>query len=109
MSQGRVGYRRTQVRIDGDHVALVDRFEQPTGVDLVTVEFDDEHQANEFSVPAWCGPEVSQDGQFRRPKLAVAGAPVIGEVEVNNAAVIASWTPFEHTSSSVWIICGPEP
>ena len=51
VSQGRVGYRRTQVRIDGDHVALVDRFEQPTGVDLVTVEFDDEHEAEEFSVP----------------------------------------------------------
>jgi CYTH domain-containing protein len=97
VSQGRVGYRRAQVRIDGDHVALVDRFEQPTGVDLVTVEFDDEHQAEEFSVPAWFGPEVTQDGQFRRPKLAVAGAPVIGEVEVNNAAVIALMDTLEST------------
>jgi CYTH domain-containing protein len=89
VSQGRVGYRRTQFRIDGDHVALLARFEQPVGLDLVTVEFDDRHQAEEFSPLGWFGPEVTQDGQFRKSKLAVAGAPVINEVEVNNAAVIA--------------------
>src|SRR5215217_3497417 len=50
-AQGRVGYRRTQVRIEGDHVALLDRFEQPAGLDLVTVEFDNEREAEEFSVP----------------------------------------------------------
>jgi CYTH domain-containing protein len=96
-SQGRVGYRRMQVRIDGDRFALLDRFEQPTGLDLVTVEFDDEHEAKEFSVPGWFGPEVTQDDQFRKPKLAIAGAPVIDEVEVNNAAVVALMDTLEST------------
>ena len=96
-SQGRVGYRRTQIRIEGDHVALLDRFEQPVGLDLVTVEFDNEREADEFSVPGWFGPEVTQDGQFSKPKLAIAGAPVIDEVEVNNAAVIALMDTLEGT------------
>jgi CYTH domain-containing protein len=88
-SQGRVGYRRTQVRLDSDHVAFLDRFEQPAGLDLVTVEFDDMGRAEDFPLPGWFGPEVSRDGQFRKPNLAISGAPVINEVEVNNAAVIA--------------------
>jgi CYTH domain-containing protein len=96
-SQGRVGYRRMQVRVDDDRFALLDRFEQPTGLDLVTVEFDDEHEAKEFSVPGWFGPEVTQDDQFRKPKLAIAGAPVIDEVEVNNAAVVALMDTLEST------------
>jgi CYTH domain-containing protein len=89
VSGGRVGYRRTLVRVDNERDANLDRFEQPAGLDLVTVEFDDERQAADFSVPAWFGPEVTNEDHFRKSTLAVAGAPTIDEVEVNNAAVIA--------------------
>jgi CYTH domain-containing protein len=89
VSGGRVGYRRTLVRVDNERDANLDRFEQPAGLDLVTVEFDDERQAADFSVPAWFGPEVTNEDHFRKSTLAVAGAPTIEEVEVNNAAVIA--------------------
>jgi hypothetical protein len=41
VSDGRVGYRRTHIRIDNNQDAILDRFEQPDGLDLVTVEFDD--------------------------------------------------------------------
>ena len=37
VSGGRVGYRRTLVRVDDERDANLDRFEQPAGVDLVTV------------------------------------------------------------------------
>jgi hypothetical protein len=89
VSGGRVGYRRTLVRVDNERDANLDRFEQPAGLDLVTVEFDDERQAADFSVPAWFGPEVTNEDHFRKSTLAVAGAPTIADVEVNNAAVIA--------------------
>ena len=38
VSGGRVGYRRTLVRVDNERDANLDRFEQPAGLDLVTVE-----------------------------------------------------------------------
>ena len=89
VSGGRVGYSRTLVRVDNERDANLDRFEQPAGLDLVTVEFDDERQAADFSVPAWFGPEVTNEDHFRKSTLAAAGAPTFEEVEVNNAAVIA--------------------
>jgi CYTH domain-containing protein len=89
VSDGRVGYRRTHIRLDHNQDAILDRFEQPDGLDLVTVEFDDQHQADRFSIPGWFGPEVTRENHFRRATLATVGAPIIEEVEVNNAAVIA--------------------
>ena len=77
------------MRVDNERDANLDRFEQPAGLDLVTVEFDNERQAADFSVPAWFGPEVTNEDHFRKSTLAVAGAPTFEEVEVNNAAVIA--------------------
>src|SRR5215204_6148126 len=49
VSGGRVGYRRTLVRVDNERDANLDRFEQPAGLELVTVEFDDERQAGDCS------------------------------------------------------------
>src|SRR5829696_3468530 len=65
------------------------RSRQPHPLNGRAVEFDDERQAADFSVPAWFGPEVTNEDHFRKSTLAVAGAPTIEEVEVNNAAVIA--------------------
>jgi CYTH domain-containing protein len=85
---GKVGYRRTHVRI-GPGEALLDRFEEPGGLDLVIVEFEHPSEAQAFPVPGWFGPEVTQDSSYQKARIALAGLPEPQDVEVTNASVIA--------------------
>ncbi|HEX8665984.1 MAG TPA: hypothetical protein VF744_18370 [Beijerinckiaceae bacterium] len=86
---GKVGYRRTHIRVGSGAEALLDRFEEPGALDLVIVEFDHPSEAQAFPVPGWFGPEVTQDPSYQKARIALAGLPEPQDVEVTNASVIA--------------------
>jgi CYTH domain-containing protein len=84
--QGRVMYRRNAARIGQGLDVYLDQFE---GLDLVSVQFEDPAAASAFEMPAWFGPEVTDDATFQRSSFALDGIPVAQEIAATNAAVIA--------------------
>lgn len=83
--QGRITFRRSVVRV-GALEACLDRFD---GLDLLSVQFDDPGNASAFTIPAWFGPEVTEDPAYQKPSLAADGNPEAEEVPVSNASIIA--------------------
>jgi CYTH domain-containing protein len=86
---GKIGYRRTHIRVGPGAEALLDRFEEPGSLDLVAVEFDHPAEAQAFSPPGWFGPEVTRDASYQKARIALDGLPEAHDVEVTNASVIA--------------------
>jgi CYTH domain-containing protein len=99
VSEGKVGYRRSQLRIGIEVHAMLDRFEQPAGLDLVVLQFADQNQADDFSPLPWLGPEVTTEERFTRRTLAVAGAPIDEPVEASNGSLIALVEMLDEPSS----------
>jgi CYTH domain-containing protein len=86
---GKIGYRRTHIRVGSGAEALLDRFEEPGSLDLVIVEFDHPAEAQAFAPPGWFGPEVTRDASYQKARIALDGLPEAQDVEVANASVIA--------------------
>jgi CYTH domain-containing protein len=86
---GKVGYRRTHIRVGPGTEALLDRFEEPGPLDLLVLEFEHPAEAQGFVPPGWFGPEVTHDPAYQKARIALAGLPDPEEVEVTNASVIA--------------------
>ncbi len=72
---GKVGFECTIVRLRGDKEAVLQRFVVPGSLDLLSVEFEDDEDANGFAAPAWVGPEVTQDPAYDRGAMARVGMP----------------------------------
>ncbi|MDR7036474.1 MULTISPECIES: hypothetical protein [Methylobacterium] len=85
---GKAAYDRTTVNVNGREVRI-DRYVSPGSLDLISVAFDNENDANGFVAPVWFGREVSQDAAYERHTVALQGPPQAGEINVNNAALDA--------------------
>ncbi|MEA1834159.1 hypothetical protein U8607_18880 [Methylobacterium durans] len=85
---GKAAYDRTTLNVNGREVRI-DRYVSPGSLDLISVAFDSENEANGFVAPVWFGREVSQDGAYERHTVALQGPPQAGEVSINNAALDA--------------------
>jgi len=72
---GKVGFECTIVRLQGGKEAVLQRFVVPGSLDLLSVEFEDDADANGFAAPAWVGPEVTQDPAYDRGAMARVGMP----------------------------------
>jgi CYTH domain-containing protein len=72
---GKVGFECTIVRLQGGTEAVLQRFVVPGSLDLLSVEFEDDADANGFAAPAWVGPEVTQDPAYDRGAMARFGMP----------------------------------
>ena len=72
---GRIGFERTKVQLRPRCEVVLSRFVQPPGLDVLTVVFEEEQDAEPFAVPAWFGPEVSDDPTWARHSIALNGSP----------------------------------
>ncbi|HEX8417500.1 MAG TPA: hypothetical protein VF641_07830 [Methylobacterium sp.] len=86
---GKAAYDRTTVALGGGREAQVDRYSAPGTLDLVSVTFETESEANAFAPPPWFGTEVTSDPAYERHAVAIEGPPRPGEVGLNNAALEA--------------------
>ena len=83
---GKAAYDRTTLSVAGREV-LIDRYVSPGSLDLISVAFDSEGDANAFAAPAWFGQEVTADAAYERQSVALQGAPQAGEIGLSNAAL----------------------
>src|SRR3954463_4098523 len=84
VSAGKVGFECTIARLQGGKQALLQRFNSPGSLDLLSVEFAAGEDADGFVPPAWFGPEVTQDPAYHRGSLARAGLPASEEIPLSN-------------------------
>src|SRR5215207_10634417 len=56
---GKVGFERTIVPLRNGKQVLLQRFIAPGSLDLLSIEFAAEEEADGFVPPAWFGPEVT--------------------------------------------------
>jgi CYTH domain-containing protein len=77
LSVGQIAYDQLHVPIPSDlgQRTLLDRINHPGHCDVITVEFDDQQQAEAFEVPLWFGPEVTNEDAYERRHIALNGVP----------------------------------
>ncbi|KAB1075263.1 CYTH domain-containing protein [Methylobacterium planeticum] len=85
---GKAAYDRTTLPVAGRDV-VIDRYVSPGSLDLVSITFDNENDANAFVAPVWFGREVSSDAAYERHTVALQGPPQAAEVGLSNAALDA--------------------
>ena len=86
---GKAAYDRTALTVSGREV-VIDRYVSPGSLDLVSVAFDSEGEADGFAAPAWFGPEVTADSAYERQAVALQGPPQqSGDIPLSNAALDA--------------------
>ena len=86
VSPGTVTFERSRLRMS-HHEALVDRFMAPGPLDLVTVEFPTQDDADVFSPPAWFGAEMTSDESYTNRVIALVGLPEAPDTPLTNAAL----------------------
>jgi hypothetical protein len=68
---------------------LLDRVIYPDRCDILTVEFDDQHEAEAFGPAPWFGPEVTGEDAYERRYLALNGLPTLPEMPLSSLQVEA--------------------
>jgi adenylate cyclase len=76
----RIEKTRHLVPAPGGHVIEVDVYAGDlAGLVVAEVEFAGEADADAFVLPAWLGPEVTDDDRYKNRRLALDGAPPAGD------------------------------
>ena len=77
LSIGPISYDQLHVPIPSapEQKTLLARINHPGHCDVITVEFDDQHQAEAFEVPLWFGPEVTNEDAYEWRYIALNGLP----------------------------------
>ncbi len=91
LSVGQISYTRLclPVQSTGSPTMLLDRVVYPDRCDILTVEFDDQHEAEAFSPAPWLGPEVTGEETYERRYLALNGSPPLPEMPLSSLQVEA--------------------
>lgn len=83
---GTVTFERSRVRLR-NYEAQIDRFVTPGPLDLVSVEFANQAEADAFLPPVWFGSEVTGDESYTHRVIAMMGRPRAPEPPLSNAAL----------------------
>jgi len=81
---GKVGFECTIVPLRDGKQTLLQRFVAPGRLDLLSVEFATEEDADRFVPPAWFGSEVTQNPAYHRGSLARTGLPASEDIPLSN-------------------------
>lgn len=92
---GKAVYERTTLSLSPGREIQLDRYTTPTGLDLISVPFEDENASKSFRVPIWFGTEVTTDGAYDRHAIALQGPPEPARLNLNNAMLDAVLDLFE--------------
>ena len=99
---GQISYDQYQILVQGasGSRALLDRVIYPVRCDIISVEFDDQKQAEAFEVPTWFGSEVTGEYTHDRRYIALNGLPANPEVPVSNTQLEAVLDMLEHAKQA---------
>lgn len=95
LTAGQIEYLSIALNI-GNHGTTIQRFITPERLDLISMAFRDDKTARQFQPPAWFGPEVSADANYRHRAIALTGRPSVPEVETTNAALSGLLDALDH-------------
>ena len=84
---GKIGFERTRLQLRPGCEVVLSRFLQPAGLNVLTVVFEEGQEAEAFAVPAWFGPEVSDDPAWARHSIALNGPPLVPDVALTDEAL----------------------
>ncbi len=86
LSIGQISYDQLRVPLPNEsgRRTLLDRINHPGHCDVITVEFDNQQQAEAFEVPLWFGPEVTNEYAYERRHIALNGLPSDPETPVSS-------------------------
>ncbi len=75
LSIGQISYDQLHVPLPSapGQKTLLARINHPSHCDVITVELDDQQQAEAFEVPLWFGPEVTNEYVYERRHIALNG------------------------------------
>jgi CYTH domain-containing protein len=85
VSQGQVEYVRTSLSIAAHEIHVL-QFGRPGPLDLIALMAGPE-VGKALPLPAWFGPEVTEDPAFQSRSIALSGLPSASEVEITDAAL----------------------
>src|SRR5215212_11596046 len=100
---GQVTFACTILRLRGGREALLQRFVTPEPLNLLSLEFADQEDADSFIAPAWLGPEVTQDPAYDRASLARTGRPAPEAIPLSDAALNELLDTLEEASIAAQI------
>ena len=100
---GKLELERLNFPLSGRRVSL-DRIIKPGFLDIAWVQFENQHDADNFDPPIWFGPEITTDAAFREHEIALAGVPAGDEVELSNAALNSILDELERSSRSADVV-----
>jgi len=91
LSVGQISYTRVCLPVQSpvSPKMLLDRVIYPDRCDILTVEFDDQQEAEAFSPAPWFGMEVTGEDAYERRYLALNGLPALPEMSLSSLQVDA--------------------
>jgi CYTH domain-containing protein len=98
---GTIVFERSRLRMRNFEV-LIDRFITPGQLDLLTVEFASQPEADAFMPPVWFGSEVTQDDAYTNRVIAIVGRPRAPETPLSNAALETALDLLESRSEETY-------
>jgi hypothetical protein len=84
---GKLGFAR--VRLSDTPAIHVDHIIAPGPLDVVTIEFGNQSEADAFGPPVWAGPELTMDPSYGRRAMAVHGLPELHSIALSDAGLNA--------------------
>jgi CYTH domain-containing protein len=91
LSVGQISYTRVCLPVQSpvSPKMMLDRVIYPDRCDILTVEFDDQQEAEAFSPAPWFGMEVTGEDAYERRYLALNGLPALPEMSLSSLQVEA--------------------
>ena len=86
---GKIAYDQIKIGIEGGREVVLECFMAPAALDLLTIRFEQDAEADAFMPPPWFGTEVSDVPGFQKHRFALGGPPERDEVPLSKAALDA--------------------
>ena len=86
---GKIAYDQIRIPVEGGREVMLECFMAPAALDLLTVRFEQDAEADGFVPPPWFGTEVTESPGFQKHRFALGGLPERDEVPISKAALDA--------------------
>jgi CYTH domain-containing protein len=99
VTPGKLDYLLTNLTV-GTRDIQIARFVTPGPLDMISVSFESEEEANDFRPLSWFGPDVTSDKIYQNRSIALEGLPQVPDVSLTNAALNSLLDTLENRYSS---------
>lgn len=91
----RIAYERTALTLAPGVEGVLEQLLLARPIDLLSISFDRQQEAEWFQVPLWVGPDVTGDLSLQKAAIALYGEPEVGEITISNDSLEALLDLFQ--------------